>query len=104
MIQFRARTPRWIIVVIDLGIAAFSLALSYLIRFDLNTDLTTLSKEWEILSKSIVFYFLVKFVVFYLFKIHKGLVRYTSTQDLRRILFATSSATLIFLLAGIISE
>lgn len=104
MIQFRARTPRWIIVVIDLGIAAFSLALSYLIRFDLNTDLTTLSKEWEILSKSIVFYFLVKFVVFYLFKIHKGLVRYTSTQDLRRILFATSSATLIFLLAGIIRK
>ena len=100
MIQFRARTPRWIIVVIDLAIAAFSLALSYLIRFDLNTDLVTLTKEWEILSKSIMFYFLVKFVVFYLFKIHKGLVRYTSTQDLRRILLATLSCTVIFLVAG----
>ena len=35
MIQFRARTPRWIIQLIDLLIAGFSLALSYLIRFDL---------------------------------------------------------------------
>jgi len=101
MIQFRARTPRWIIVVIDISIAAFSLALSYLIRFDLSTDLATLTKEWEILSKSIVFYFFIKLVVFYLFKIHKGLVRYTSTQDLRRILLATLSCSLIFLVAGI---
>ena len=97
MIQFRARTPRWIIVVIDLAIAAFSLALSYLIRFDLNTDLATLTKEWEILSKSIVFYFLVKFVVFYLFKIHKGLLRHTSNHDIARIFKTLITFSLILM-------
>ena len=101
MIQFRARTPRWIIQLIDLLIAGFSLALSYLIRFDLNTDLTTIQTEWAVLSKSILFYFLLKFFVFYLLKIHKGLVRYTSTQDLQRILIANVSCSLIFLLSSI---
>ena len=101
MIQFKARTPRWIIQLIDILIAGFSLALSYLIRFDLNTDFTTFQTEWEILSKSILFYFLLKFFVFYLLKIHKGLVRYTSTQDLQRILIANFTCSFIFLFSGI---
>ncbi|MCF8330520.1 MAG: polysaccharide biosynthesis protein [Crocinitomicaceae bacterium] len=101
MIQFRARTPRWIIQLIDILIAGFSLALSYLIRFDLNTDLATIQTEWAVLSKSILFYFLLKFFVFYFLKIHKGLVRYTSTQDLQRILIANVSCSLIFLFSSI---
>ena len=104
MIQFRARTPRWIIQLIDLLIAGFSLALSYLIRFDLNTDLTTIQTEWAVLSKSILFYFLLKFFVFYLLKIHKGLVRYTSTQDLQRILIANVSCSLIFLFCSVLRK
>jgi len=101
MIQFRARTPRWIIQLIDILIAGFSLALSYLIRFDLNTDLATIQTEWAVLSKSILFYFLLKFFVFYFLKIHKGLVRYTSTQDLQRILIANVTCSLIFLFSSI---
>lgn len=104
MIQFRARTPRWIIIVIDLLIATFSLGLSYLIRFDLNTEFSIFKKEWEVLSKSILVYFLIKFLVFYALKIHKGLVRYTSTQDFRRILFASIIASLIFLILSLIRK
>jgi len=104
MIQFRARTPRWIIQLIDLLIACFSLALSYLIRFDLNTDLTTIQNEWAVLSKSILFYFLLKFFVFYFLKIHKGLVRYTSTQDLQRILIANVTCSLIFLFCSVLRK
>ena len=104
MIQFRARTPRWIIIVIDLLIAAVSLMLSYLIRFDLNTEFSIIKTEWEVLSKSILVYFLIKFFVFYALKIHKGLVRYTSTQDLRRILLASIIASLIFLILSLIRK
>ena len=102
MIQFRARTPRWIIIVIDLLIAAFALLLSYLIRFDLHTDFSIFQKEWEVLSKSIFIYFSIKFCVFYVLKIHRGLVRYTSTQDLRRILIASVISSLIFFILSII--
>ena len=104
MIQFRARTPRWIIIVIDLLIAAVSLMLSYLIRFDLNTEFSIIKTEWEVLSKSILVYFLIKFLVFYALKIHKGLVRYTSTQDLRRILLASIIASSIFLILSLIRK
>ena len=104
MIQFRARTPRWIIIVIDLLIAAVSLMLSYLIRFDLNTEFSIIKTEWEVLSKSILVYFLIKFFVFYALKIHKGLVRYTSTQDLRRILLASIIASSIFLILSLIRK
>ncbi len=102
MIQFRARTPRWIIIVIDLLIAAFALLLSYLIRFDLQTEYSIFQKEWEVLSKSIFLYFSIKFCVFYALKIHRGLVRYTSTQDLRRILIASVISSLIFFILGVI--
>lgn len=104
MIQFRARTPRWIIIVIDLLIATFSLGLSYLIRFDLNTEFSIFKKEWEILSKSIFLYFIIKFCVFYALKIHRGLVRYTSIQDLRRILLASIISSLIFLILSLIRK
>ena len=100
MIKLRARTPRWVIIVIDLLISAFALGFAYIIRFDLKADFILIQKEWMILSKSILFYFLVKFIVFYLYKIHKGLVRYTSTEDLKRIFLAVLNCSFIFLIAG----
>jgi FlaA1/EpsC-like NDP-sugar epimerase len=100
MIELRARTPRWVIIVIDLGLAAFALGFAYLIRFDLKADFGLVQKEWMILSKSIWFYFLVKFLVFYIYKIHKGLIRYTSTEDLKRIFLAILNCSFIFLIAG----
>ncbi len=102
MIKLRARTPRWVIILIDLLLAASSLAFAYLIRFDLKADSSLIQKEWMILSKSIGFYFLVKFSVFYFYKIHKGLVRYTSTEDLKRIFLAVLNCSFIFLIAGFI--
>jgi FlaA1/EpsC-like NDP-sugar epimerase len=102
MIKLRARTPRWVIIVIDLLLAAFALGFAYLIRFDLKADISLIQNEWMILSKSIWFYFLVKFSIFYIYKIHKGLVRYTSTEDLKRIFLAVLNCSFIFLIAGYI--
>lgn len=99
--KFKTRTPRWVILVIDLLIACVALGFSYLIRFDLKASDELIRAEWLILSKSILFYFGVKFFVFYLFKIHKGLVRFTSTEDLVRIFKATALCSLIYLFAGL---
>jgi FlaA1/EpsC-like NDP-sugar epimerase len=102
MIDLRARTPRWVIILIDLVLAAFALGFAYLMRFDLKANRILIETEWAILSKSVGFYFLVKFLVFYLYKIHKGLVRYTSTEDLKRIFLAVLNCSFIFLIAGFI--
>ena len=49
ILEFRARTPRWVIVVLDLFISLFALTLAYLIRFDLKADANTIENEWNVL-------------------------------------------------------
>ena len=95
-------TPRWVMIVLDLILSISGLFFAYLIRFDLKADITLINEEWAILSKSIIFFILVKFIVFYAFKIHKGMVRHTSTEDLRRIFYASVVSSLIFVFLGIV--
>ena len=75
---------------------------AYLIRFDLKADYSVIQEEWNVLSKSIFFYIFIKFTVFQLFRIQKGLVRYTSTEDLRRIFLAVLTCSIIFTIASAI--
>ena len=96
----KTNTPRWIIILIDLGLSAISLFIAYIIRFDLKADKNLWIKEWEILSKSIVIFFTVRFLTFYLLKIHKGIVRHTSTTDFRRLFIAVSISSFLFFVLG----
>ena len=102
MFRLKANTPRWVIILLDLFLSFLALAFAYLIRFDLKADKALIEKEWAILSKSILLYFGVKLVVFYFFKIHKGLVRYTSTEDIRRIFIAVATSSVLYFIFGII--
>lgn len=100
MFKLQANTPRWVIILMDLALSLFALVFAYLIRFDLKADRGLIENEWAVLSKSIGVYFVVKLLVFYFFNIHKGLVRHTSTEDIRRIFFAVVTCTIIFLGLG----
>ena len=102
MILPKSNTPRWIIIVLDILLSLFALLFAYIIRFDLKADAELIRVEWNILSKSIAIYIAVKLVVFYLFKIHKGLVRHTSTEDLRRIILASLVSTITFAILGFV--
>ena len=102
MFRLKANTPRWVIILMDLFLSFLALAFAYLIRFDLKADKALIEKEWAILSKSILLYFGVKLVVFYFFKIHKGLVRYTSTEDIRRIFIAVATSSVLYFIFGIV--
>ncbi len=83
-------------MVMDLCLSLLALFFAYLIRFDLKAEETLIREEWAILSRSIGVYIVVKLLVFYAFKIHKGLVRHTSTEDMRRIISANFLNTVIF--------
>lgn len=98
----KTNTPRWIIILIDLGLSAVSLFMAYLVRFDLKADKELWMKEWEILSKSIVIFFVVRFLTFYLMKIHKGIVRHTSTTDFRRLFIAVTISSFLFFVLGML--
>lgn len=102
MIFSKSNTPRWVISFLDLFISLFSLAFAYLIRFDLKANETLIATEWEILYKSLPVYIVVKWIVFNLFQVHKGLVRHTSAEDLKRIFYAISTSSILFLIFGLI--
>ena len=102
MLLPKSNTPRWVIILIDLFLSFIALLFAYLIRFDLKADKNLIQEEWQILSKSIIIFAGIKLIIFYLFKIHKGLVRHTSTEDLRRISLALATSSLIFALLGLI--
>lgn len=100
MFFFKTNIPRGFILVGDICINAFALFTAYLIRFDLKADWNLVKNEWAILSKSLAVYFLVKLAVFYFFKIHKGLVRHTSSADIKRLILANLSSSFLFLILG----
>jgi len=95
-------TPRWIIIVLDLIVSLFALLLAYSVRFDVYADVDVLKKEWDILKVSLPLIIAIKLVVFYLFKIHKGLIRHTSLEDVKRIFFAVLTSTFLLLIGGFV--
>ena len=94
-------TPRWIVVIADILMSLMSLLVAYVIRFDLEANEELITREWNILSKSILVYIAVKLIIFYLYKIHKGLVRHTSTEDFLRIFKANTLSSITFLIFGL---
>ncbi len=94
--------PRWIIILIDLFISAFSLVIAYLIRFDIKADDAQWKFELGIVKYSIIVFFVVRFIVFFSFGIQKGIVRHTSTSDFKRLFLATTTSSFVFAILGII--
>lgn len=94
--------PRWIVMVFDILISLFALALAYLVRFDFYADRAIIVKEWFHLKDVLPFVILLKPIVLYFFKIHKGLVRHTSVEDIKRIFSALFTYSLILFVAGLV--
>lgn len=97
----KKNTPRWLIIIFDLGISLVSLALAYLIRFDIKADFDLWESELDIIKYAIPVFLLVRFTVFYSFGIHKGIVRHTSTSDFKRLFIAISVSSVILLGLGL---
>ncbi|MDX1445532.1 nucleoside-diphosphate sugar epimerase/dehydratase [Lishizhenia sp.] len=94
-------TPRWIIILGDLFISLLALVIAYLIRFDFYSDISVIKEELSIIQFSIPIFLLVKYLVFYTYQVHKGLVRFTSTEDLKRLFLAVLTSSLLFGVIGL---
>ncbi len=94
MIFPKAKTPRWIVFLIDISLSFLSLIASYFIRFENNLEVI----KYEFIDKaklSIVIYLVIRIGIFFLFKIYQGLIRYSSLQDIKRLFFAIGTSSLI---------
>ena len=92
-------TPRWLIFLIDMFICVLSLDISYAIRFDFVADSTLfLEKEWSQLEWAFPIFLLVRASSFYFAKTYRGIIRYTSSEDAKRLFFTVAFGSLVFAL------
>lgn len=96
---FRRNMPRWIIFFIDLCICLFSLFLAYLVRFNFNFPIIRMEASLQVF----IFVLGVRALTFYISKIYQGIVKYTGSQDVKRIFVVISIGSVIFMVVNILS-
>ncbi len=96
----KQNVPRWIVFAIDIIISLAALLIAYVIRFD-STEMP-ISQELEIFTEGLPIYILVRGACFLLFKTHQGIVRHTSTEDIKRIAFSVTLGSVLFALISVL--
>ena len=91
---------RWVILIIDLSLVIISFVLAYAIRFNFNIGAMNGHSMGEQLLAIAAFYF----VGFLIFRPYSGIIRHTSLRDVEHILFATASASGVYLVINLVSD
>lgn len=86
--------PRWTIFLVDIIICAASLCVAYLLRFNFQVPAHEIALAWQVFW----LFLLVRAASLFIGKVHKGIIRYTGSEDARRIFFTVSIGTGIFFL------
>ena len=89
-------TPRWVIFIIDLVLAFVSIYLSYQLRFDFKVP----TEEWQELWLHLPIIAAIFIIGFYVFKPYSGMIRYTGSKDLKRIVITFLVITVALYLAN----
>lgn len=87
----RQNTPRWVIFGVDIFISVLALLVAYFIRFD-STDLP-FDEEFSIFKKGLPIYIAVRGLSYYFFKTYRGIVRHTSTEDIKKVATSVTLGT-----------
>jgi len=96
----RKLTPRWLIFLLDILIVIFSVYASYLIRFNFKIP----SPENHLLiNYTLPTILFVRAITFFIFKSYNGIIRFTSIEDIIRILKILFIGSFIFVLINLIS-
>src|SRR5437763_8209339 len=92
--------PRWAIVFMDIFLSFASVVLSFLLRFNFQTE--KISSVLFIRSISVLL--AVYLVCFFLFKSYKEIIRHTTFTGILRIFKAVGVANLILILSNLITS
>ena len=93
------KTPRWLIFIIDLGIAITAVVLAYLVRFDFSFE----DKWATTLPQVLVFITCIRALSFIFTRSYAGILRYTSTGDAIRVFLTVLSGTVFFVIVNLVS-
>lgn len=94
MLELKNNIPRWIILVIDLCICTASLLLAYLLRFNFTEPPAADKNDIPMVFALVL---VTRTIFFLASKIYAGIIRFTSTEDAKRIFINVSLGTLFFI-------
>src|ERR1044072_6118469 len=92
--------PRWIIVCMDVVLSFFAIMLSYLLRFNFETQKINKDSFMQAISITIAAYILF----FFIFKPFKEIIRHTTINGILKISRAVLSANICLLLLNLIFD
>lgn len=99
MIKFpKNNSPRWLVLTIDVFTVVFAIVMAYLLRFNFNIP----PSEFKLMVPVIPMVVITRAMFFLFFKTYNGIVRYTSTQDSKRIFFTLISGSAFFVICNLI--
>lgn len=79
---FKTNTPRWVIFLIDLAIVGFSIFMAYMLRFNFQLPAT----EIPLIKYAVPTILGIRIISFLIGKPYASFIRYTNTDDARKIL------------------
>ncbi|MBL4657567.1 MAG: polysaccharide biosynthesis protein [Flavobacteriales bacterium] len=92
MFLSKKHIPRWIVLLIDIGICVFAFIMAYLLRFNFSIPDHELTPVPYTLSWVIV----VRALSFYISKTYTAIIRFTSSKDAERIFIVVTLGSIIF--------
>ena len=92
--------PRWSILLIDIVICAFSLTLAFLLRFNFSSIPSPEKDNFPIIYLLVLG---IRALSFYVWKIHKGVVRYTGTRDSVRIMLVIGGGSILLFAVNLLN-
>ncbi len=95
-LQKNKNTPSWLIFLIDIFIVLISILSSYLLRFNFSVP----ENEIQILFIALPYIIFVRGLSFFIGTTYNGIIRYTSTEDAKRIFFVIFFGSLFFLMSN----
>ncbi len=94
---FFRSSPRWLIFLIDLFIAAIAFSFAFLVRF--NFDF-----EFLFPLKSLTLYIFFNIILFFVFKPYVGVVRHTGWKDIKNILQVTGTLFIFLIIQTVLAR
>ena len=83
-------TPRGIILLIDIAITFFAVMIAYLLRFNFHIP----NDELDLLPISLSIFLIIRLISYFLAKTFTGIIQYTETEDVMRVLTTLLTGTL----------
>ncbi len=99
MIFTKLNIPRWLILLIDICICAFSVVLAYMLRFNFKVP----EPDAHDLPYVLAFIVGIRIITFIIAKTYRGIIQYTSTGDAIRIVVVTTAGSLLFVITNLIT-